>query len=216
MVTTLIDLTGQKFGRLTVIRRSGTIHGQASWLCKCECGNEKIVRGYCLRNSETKSCGCLAAELASSRLKTHGKTKTRLFKIWSGMKERCYREYHKSYPQYGGRGIGICEEWRDDFSKFYEWAINNGYSDNLTIDRIDVDGDYEPSNCRWATAKEQGNNRSTNRLIAIDGRTQTLAEWALEYNIIPETIGRRLKRGMDAKSAVTMPLNQSTRRKSNW
>lgn len=158
---TAIPMIGKKFGRLTVIKRAGAIPGEcALYICECECGNiTHPLRGTRLRNGDTQSCGCLAKEVASKMHRTHGKTNTRLFNIWSGMRERCYRPNGSGYQYYGARGIKICQEWEHDFEAFYEWAMANGYADDLSIDRIDVNGNYEPSNCRWATIAEQNKNR---------------------------------------------------------
>lgn len=156
----LIDLTNQRFYRLKVVERSGTIGKHPSWVCICDCGNYCVVRGDHLRNHEIQSCGCLEIENRNSGAHTtHGKSHTRLYKIFSGMKKRCYNKKCHAFENYGGRGISICAEWLNSFDSFYSWALSNGYNNSLSIDRIDVDGNYEPSNCRWADAKTQANNR---------------------------------------------------------
>lgn len=161
----LIDMTNQKFGRLTVMEvaprpdTAKTTHHK-HWLCRCTCGREKVVDGSSLRKGLTKSCGCLARE-GTSNLK-HGKSKTRLYGILADMRQRCTNPNNKSYKYYGGRGIKVCDEWLDKdkgFTSFYNWAMANGYSDDLTIDRINPNGDYSESNCRWATASEQNFNK---------------------------------------------------------
>lgn len=153
----LIDLTGKQFGRLFVRSRSDEKAVRIKWLCNCECGKEVVVEGQHLRDSTTISCGCYHKNDLSRRRKIHGGSKTRLYNIWYGMKNRCLVETHTAYKYYGGRGISICDEWLD-FTKFCDWALSNGYSDGFEIDRINNDSGYEPSNCRWVTHAENMKN----------------------------------------------------------
>ncbi len=154
------DLVGKTFDRLTVVEYSHTNkHGNAMWVCLCECGNTIVASGGHLVNGHTSSCGCRKNEISGARFRKHGMKHTRLYTIWMDMRSRCKYESMKCFKHYGGRGIKVCDEWQNSFETFYGWAIANGYSDELTIDRIDVDGNYEPSNCRWATMKEQRANQ---------------------------------------------------------
>ena len=189
-----IDLTGQKFGRLMVIECAGRDkRGRAIWKCKCDCGNEAIKGSDRLIRGITQSCGCLHTERTRQANTRHGLTHTRLFNIWSGMRKRCYNSNCHAYKDYGGRGITISEEW-NDFITFKDWALTHGYDNNLTIDRKDVNGNYEPSNCRWATMKVQSNNTRTNRIITFNGKTQTMKEWANELNINYQTLSTHINR----------------------
>lgn len=158
-----IDLTGQRFGRLVVLQRVDNLmssSGQRTrWLCACDCGKETVVLGVSLRSGNTRSCGCLQKDAVHQSNGTHYYTGKRLHNIWRGMKARCYISSCSNYEFYGAKGIEVCDEWRNDFSKFKEWALANGYTDELSIDRIDPERDYEPANCRWITMKDNCRNR---------------------------------------------------------
>lgn len=186
------DLSMQRFGKLQVMEYMYSKDGHTYWLCKCDCGNEVIRRSDHLITGRSKSCGCLRKEMLRQRKTTHGKTHTRLYNIWSGMKRRCINSNDKRYEDYGGRGITVCDEWKDDFQAFHDWAMENGYEEHLTIDRINNDGNYEPSNCRWATYQQQNKNYSRNRLITFEGRTQTVEQWAKEKDIAYSALYQRL------------------------
>ena len=138
-----LSLVGQKFGRLTVVSETGkNKYGDYLWECVCDCGNRKIIPGAYLKNGHTQSCGCFSRERSHFRNATHGQSNSRLYGIWHGMKARCYRNEDQNYQRYGGRGIQICDEWKNDFSSFFDWSMSHGYSDDLSIDRIDNDGGY--------------------------------------------------------------------------
>lgn len=185
-----IWLVGQRFGRLVVLDDLGIDeNGERKLRCKCDCGNEVIKSQTALRTGNTQSCGCLHSDMLIQRNKETASQNgdstnenERLYRIWCAMKNRCNSSYHVRYDLYGGRGIKVCPEWLDWFT-FKEWALSHGYDDDLTIDRIDSNGNYEPSNCRWATAKQQANNTSKNKIITYHNRTQTLAEWCDELGL---------------------------------
>jgi len=200
-----IDLTGQRFGRLVVIGIAShdMKTGVTKWACHCDCGKTLEVRGYNLRNGHSQSCGCLSRETTSKSFKTHGKSHTRLFNTWCSMRQRCRDKKCKSYKNYGGRGIKVCEEWNNSYEAFETWALNNGYADNLSIDRIDVNGNYEPSNCRWADNFIQHNNTRNNHFITINGERHTIAEWERIKGFKPDTIHVRIRRGWKPEEAVT-------------
>ncbi len=201
----LIDLTGQKFGRLVVVERAENIGRTTRWRCVCECGNYVIVRQPDLHSGRTQSCGCIHKMQLAERNRSHGLSYTRLSSIWRAMKGRCYNPNSYAYHNYGGRGIKVCDEWKNDFVSFYNWAIANGYDEHLSIDRIDVNGDYEPANCRWADKSTQANNTRCNRKIEYDGKVQTVSQWSAETGIKSSTIRRRLSLGWTIEKTLKTP-----------
>ena len=151
----MLDLSNMQFGNLTVIKRADkTYNGNYKWWCFCQCGAVKAILGDSLKSGKTQSCGCFQREITSKTNSKHKLRHSRLYSIWCGMKQRCLYLNHTGWSRYGGRGITICEEWLNDFKAFYDWAMSHGYQDNLTIDRINNDGNYEPSNCQWLTVSE--------------------------------------------------------------
>ena len=204
------DLTGKRFGRLLVIKRNGSKNSCAAWLCKCDCGNEKTISSSHLQQG-TKSCGCLSKEIASERgrkskigdrTRKHGDFGTKLYNVWAGMKRRCNNENVLHYQDYGGRGITVCNEWKD-YSNFKMWATSNGYKEGLTLDRIDVNGNYEPSNCRWTTWIEQQNNRRNAIRVNLDGKEFALRELSDISGICYRTLHARFKKGWTAEQIIS-------------
>lgn len=190
------DLSGMVFGRLKVLYRvDNNNHDKSQYLCECNCGSKKVVIGAKLTIGETKSCGCYRKQVTSKLAKTHGLSNTRLYQIWLGIRRRCNDSKRQQYKNYGARGIKIQKEWETDFVRFYEWSMNNGYSDDLSIDRIDNDKSYSEENCRWATREMQANNTSKNHFITFEGRTHTLIEWSRIKGINYSTIRNRVRRG---------------------
>jgi hypothetical protein len=213
----LDNLLSKRFGRYTVI---GFSHrdklGKIFWMCRCDCGTEKSVDGFKLKSGHTKSCGCYNREKArltktihKDSIKGHRK---RLYSIWVNIKQRCFNQKATSYPRYGGKGITMCEEWENDYRNFKAWALCNGYDDDLTIDRIDNKGNYEPLNCRWVTCKDQSRNTSRNKLFEHNGKVLCLSEWCELLNLNYGTILHRVRRGKTFQEAIAfgnnrMPVN---------
>lgn len=200
-----IDLVGKRFERLTVIKRIENRNGHPWWLCLCECGNFKEVSSNNLRNGSTKSCGCLKEE--GNNLK-HGKCHDRIYDIYKAMIIRCEKEYSSGYKYYGERGISVCQEWKDSFQAFYDWSINNGYKENLTIDRIDTNGNYCPENCRWISMKEQNYNRRTSHKFEIDGVIYGMRELSSKIGISEQLIQSRLDHGWTLDEILNTPKGQ--------
>lgn len=178
MVKVTVDLTGKRFGKWIVICRAPDKLGTediAMWKCICDCGTVRDVRGYTLRHGMSRSCGCVKKEGTHF---THGKSYHPLYGVWQRMKGCTESETHQDYKYYGAKGIRVYTGWLEDFENFYKWAIDNGYREGLEIDRINNDGNYEPSNCRWATRTEQMNNTSRTHRIVYDGESHTLSEWS--------------------------------------
>lgn len=193
-------LIGTRFGRLIVIEMKGKKGYEKIYTCRCDCGQTKDVYRSNLMQGRTTSCGCLWKE--SIRKGVHQGRRTRLYRIWTNMKTRCYNPRSPGYNDYGGRGIRICDEWRYDFAAFRDWALANGYSDRLSIERIDYNGNYEPNNCKWVGLEMQSKNRRGNRFITICGETRTLKEWCRALGLNYKTVHSRISRGMDEKEAL--------------
>lgn len=201
------NLVGNQYGRLEVMCFIETKDKKSFWKCKCSCGNTIIVRADSLKSGHTKSCGCYQSDLAKSgKNKSHCLSNHPLYAVYHSMKARCYRKTCKDYPYYGGRGITICEEWLSDFNNFYKWAISNGYRKGLSIDRINMNGNYEPTNCRWETSKVQNRNTRQNRMIEINGMKKCLSEWCEFYNISRVTVKDRIKKGWSVIDAITLSI----------
>lgn len=214
-----VDLTGKKFGRLTVLElhhkeqcyaKNGTKNGNRYYyLCLCDCGNKTVVRGSHLQYGKILSCGCYLKKRRVESNIIHNLSTSRIYRIWRNIKRRCFYKKSIRYASYGGRGITICNEWLNDFMNFYNWAINNGYTDNLSIDRINVNGNYEPSNCRWVDIKTQQRNTTQNHLITYNGETHCIAEWAEKYNISYAVLHARLfKLNWTVEKALITPTRK--------
>lgn len=204
---------GQRYGNHIVIRRDHKDERGRWWfLCRCDCGKEYLSRAG--HATEANGCGC---KVGKSNIK-HGKTHSRLYRVWGGMKTRCFNKNNREYKDYGGRGITMCEEWLNDFQAFSNWSYANGYDENTpyqkcTLDRIDVDGNYEPSNCRWADNVTQNNNKRCNRRLTYRDITHTIGEWSKITGISVPTICKRLNDGWSAEDALTTKVSLANRYK---
>lgn len=211
------DISGRRFGLLTAIVPVGRKDTRTVWRCVCECGKSTIASVSALTLGYRKSCGCLRPKPPAAGLRGEqnyaykhggciGGSADRLYSIWNDMNRRCFDDRRDDFSRYGGRGISVCEEWRSSYIAFRDWAISNGYQDSLTIDRIDVNGNYCPENCRWATLIEQANNRRNNHEISYNGQTLSLAATAREYGVPVTTLNSRIKRRWDIQAAIETPV----------
>lgn len=212
-----LDLTGQKFGYLTAIEIDPTVkNGRTNWKCLCKCGNYTTVVAFQLRSGKTTSCGCRRYE---TKNQTHGMKNTRIYSIWCGMKARCYGKSDKNYSRYGAVGISVCDEWKDDFMSFYNWSMRNGYTDELTIDRINNSLGYCPENCRWVTRAEQQRNKTNNIYLEINGERKTIAEWSDVYGcsdkLAYERYHRAVLRGQEINAKEIFAPPKDFRKKVN-
>lgn len=208
-MTKALELAGKKLGKLNVIKRVGNNEsGNSQWLCICECGNEHITTGSRLNTKKVLSCGCIQREGAKKRATRHNLSGHKLYHIRKEMIARTENPNNSRFENYGGRGISVCEEWLSNpngITIFYDWAIRNGYREGLSIDRIDNDGNYEPSNCRWADNSTQASNKTTNRFIEFKGEIKTIKQWAEELGFNRSLIPDRLRHGWDVERALTTP-----------
>lgn len=192
----LADITGQVFGRLTVLKRDSFANGKTRWLCRCECGQSTVVIGQLLRNGKTRSCGCLRADRAAERATKHGgyvgRKPTRTMRIWKNMIQRTSNPNCPMYARYGGAGIGVCETWQ----AFEGFVADMGEApEGLTLERIDNRRGYGPDNCKWATYAEQNRNKSSTKLLTLNGKTQVAADWIAELGLTDAQVYKRIRRG---------------------
>lgn len=195
-----LDLTNKKFGKLTALERISSKNNKVVWKCLCDCGKITYVLTTNLTCGRTKSCGCLKDEKLIQRSTKHNQRHTKLYEIWKSMKQRCFNPNNSSFHRYGGRGIIVCDDWKNNFSSFYDWSMTNGYSQNLSLDRIDNNSNYCPENCRWTDKLTQANNTRTNRYFVYKNQTKTIAEWSRFFNISYKNLYIKLqKNNFDAE-----------------
>lgn len=211
------EIIGMKFGKLTVIEYLGKdVHGSKIFKCKCDCGNETVTRKSRLISKTVKSCGCLSSEVWSKMTYKHGyathKERNRLYDIYTHMINRCHNENNSCYHNYGARGITVCDEWRNDIESFMRWSKDNGYSDKLSLDRIDNSKGYSPDNCRWADGITQGNNKRNNIILEYNGERKTLTQWAELVGIPRTTLASRYYLGWSDERIITEPLHNNGKR----
>ncbi|QVY60931.1 hypothetical protein [Cytobacillus gottheilii] len=211
------DLTGERFGRLVVVKRVENIDKGSRWLCKCDCGIEKVIRRVHLANGNTKSCGCLSKEISSvrgykskigERSRKHGDFGTKLYGVWAGMKRRCDNSNSIPYRDYGGRGIKVCEEWKD-YSSFKEWAIRAGYEEGLSIERKDVNSDYCPENCMWIPLNQQNRNKRLSIRIEYRGELYTIKQLSELTGLKESTLRARYYKGLAVEEIISLNVRKN-------
>ena len=201
MVKVREDLTGKRFERLVVLKQANDYikpngRHESNWLCQCDCGNIVEVLGYSLKSGHTKSCGCLHEETLKTIAITHGDSYSKLYGVYISIIDRCYNPNNKRFKDYGGRGIIVCDEWKDSYLNFKKWAVFSGYKEGLSIDRKNNDLGYSPSNCRWVTRIVQQNNMRKNHIVEYNGQSKTIAEWSRELNIKYDKLWKSITKGL--------------------
>ena len=206
------DLVGQRFGKLVALRIDESMPSSSGyyWLCQCDCGNKKSIRMDALVSGRTNSCGCIP----TGKIK-HGQSRSKLYGVWTAIKMRCYNPNEPAYCHYGMRGIRMCDEWHNSFQPFFDWAIEHGYSEGLTIDRIDNDGDYEPANCRWVTQRVQNSNRRDTVFIDWNGKSLSMREWSDITGMNIRTINYRYRAGWPPERIFTESVHSKKRTTPN-
>lgn len=199
-----LDLIGKRFHKLLVVEKANNQKHKTMWKCKCDCGSITLVTTSNLNANRVKSCGCLRIDQLIKRSTTHNQRHTSLYEVWKSIKQRCLNPQSKAYKNYGGRGICICDEWKNNFENFYKWSISNGYTKGLTIDRIDNNSNYSPQNCRWVTRLQQANNKRNTIYLTINNKTDSLSNWLRVYNVNRSTYMTRIKYGKTPEQALTM------------
>lgn len=214
------DLTGQKFGRLTVVEFAGVNKNTRNyyWYCKCDCGNpEKLkISSANLKNGATKSCGCLQKERASEANKKHGDSKTKLFMVWSDMRHRCNNPKHHAYRWYGGKGIKVCEEWDNNYVLFKKWAYSSGYKEGLTIDRKDADKNYCPENCCWASRQQQSSHLSSCNCFEFFNKKYYVSQFCREMKVSRFTFYKYTSDGINVNSLMIVCKNSKSMTDEKW
>ena len=205
----LKPMIGKTFENWTVLEHDieRSVDRKTFYICECKCGTNRSVRADVLRNGRSISCGCLKKEMLRERVTTHGMTKTPLHNVWIALKDRCTNPNNQRFKHYGGKGVKVCEEWKHDFQKFYDFAIENGWKKGLTIDRIDNDGDYTPENCHFITNRKQQLNKSNNNRVTINGETLTIKEWCDKSGINRNTFVWRLRNGWQGNALLKTDFN---------